>query len=60
MTSVQSPPPLPPRGNPVCISALVVGAGVAGMLAALELWRQGIDVQIIERAPSRLTGGTFD
>ncbi|EED22801.1 monoxygenase, putative [Talaromyces stipitatus ATCC 10500] len=56
MTSTESSP-LPPRGSPIGISALVVGAGVAGLLAALELWRQGIDVQIIDRAPSRLTGG---
>ncbi|KAI8961357.1 FAD/NAD(P)-binding domain-containing protein [Daldinia sp. FL1419] len=30
--------------------ALVVGAGVAGMMTALECWRKGIDVEIIERA----------
>lgn len=50
-------PSLPPRSSPVGISALVVGAGVAGLLCALELWRQGIDVQIIERSPSRNTSG---
>lgn len=49
--------PLPQRGSPTGISALIVGAGVAGSLAALEFWRQGIDVQLIERSPSRLTGG---
>ncbi|KAE8555701.1 hypothetical protein EYB25_000399 [Talaromyces marneffei] len=50
-------PSLPPRGHPVGISALIVGAGVAGLLCALELWRQGIEVQIIERSPSRNTSG---
>lgn len=51
-------PSLPLRGPPIGISALVVGAGVAGLFCALELWRQGIDVQIIERGPSRNSSGT--
>lgn len=58
MGSIETPS-LPTRGAPVGISALVVGAGVAGLLCALELWRQGIDVQIIERSPSRNTSGTY-
>ncbi|OKL57964.1 hypothetical protein UA08_06659 [Talaromyces atroroseus] len=48
---------VPQRGSPIGVSALIVGAGIAGLYAALELWRQGIDVQIIERAPARLTTG---
>lgn len=56
MDSIETPS-LPPRGPPVGISALVVGAGVAGLLCALELWRHGIDVQIIERSLSRNTSG---
>ena len=56
MGSIKTPS-LPQRGPPVGISALVVGAGVAGLLCALELWRQGIDVQIIDRSPSRNTSG---
>lgn len=52
-------PSLPTRGAPVGISALVVGGGVAGLMCALELWRHGIDVQIIERSPSRNTSGVY-
>lgn len=50
---------LPTRGTFLGISALVVGGGVAGLLCALELWRHGIDVQIIERSPSRNTSGMY-
>jgi 2-polyprenyl-6-methoxyphenol hydroxylase-like FAD-dependent oxidoreductase len=59
VTVVTDTPSLPPRGSPVGISALVVGAGVAGLLCALELWRQGIDVQVIERSPSRNASGMY-
>lgn len=39
--------------------ALVVGLGVGGMSAALGLNKAGWDVQVIERAPERRTGGYF-
>ncbi|MBL8925234.1 MAG: FAD-dependent monooxygenase [Pseudonocardia sp.] len=39
--------------------ALVVGLGIAGMSSALGLTRAGWEVQIIERAPDRRTGGYF-
>ncbi|KAI1209088.1 FAD/NAD(P)-binding domain-containing protein [Annulohypoxylon truncatum] len=30
--------------------ALVVGAGVGGLMAALECWRKGIEVEVVEKA----------
>jgi 2-polyprenyl-6-methoxyphenol hydroxylase-like FAD-dependent oxidoreductase len=48
---------LPLRESPLGISVLIVGGGIAGLMAALEMWRQGLDVKIIERAPARLTAG---
>ena len=39
------------------ISVLIVGAGVAGLMAALECSRQGHVVRIVERASSRLLSG---
>ncbi|KAI1806444.1 FAD/NAD(P)-binding domain-containing protein [Daldinia bambusicola] len=39
------------------LKALVVGAGVAGMMAALECWRKGIDVEIIEKAATNSAFG---
>lgn len=39
------------------ISVLIVGAGVAGLAAALECTRYGHNVRIIEKAPSRLLSG---
>ncbi|OAP56449.1 hypothetical protein AYL99_09628 [Fonsecaea erecta] len=39
---------------------LVVGAGVAGLVAALECWRRGFDVEILERTDGQiLTGDTI-
>ncbi|KAI5922880.1 FAD/NAD(P)-binding domain-containing protein [Camillea tinctor] len=38
------------RYPPTGIKVLIVGAGVAGMFAALECWRKGNDVEIIEKA----------
>lgn len=38
-------------------TALVVGAGIAGMTAAGELQRQGIDVELIEREPEPVFRG---
>lgn len=31
------------------ISILIVGAGVGGLMLAIEAWRQGHDVQVLER-----------
>ncbi|MFI5716558.1 FAD-dependent oxidoreductase [Nocardia sp. NPDC051750] len=36
---------------------LVVGAGIAGLAAALRMSRQGRDVVVVERAPSRRSSG---
>lgn len=48
---------LPTRCSPSNISALIVGAGVAGLMAGLECWRKGHNVRIIEKSPARLTSG---
>ncbi|KAJ5931007.1 hypothetical protein N7466_006500 [Penicillium verhagenii] len=48
---------LPARSPPSNISVLIVGGGVAGLLAALECWRKGHDVRVLERSPSRLLTG---
>jgi 2-polyprenyl-6-methoxyphenol hydroxylase-like FAD-dependent oxidoreductase len=50
---------LPQRESPLGISVLIVGGGIAGLMAALEMWLQGLDVQVIERVPARLTAGEF-
>jgi heterodisulfide reductase subunit A2 len=41
--------PLQARSVPIAKSALVIGAGVAGMTSALELGNQGFDVYLVER-----------
>lgn len=53
----QSTGRLPERLPPTGISVLIVGAGVAGLLAALECWRKGHNVRIIEKSPQRLESG---
>lgn len=45
------------RSPPSGISVLIVGAGPAGVYAALECWRKGHDVRIVERHPSASTEG---
>ncbi|TVY43407.1 FAD-dependent monooxygenase [Lachnellula occidentalis] len=45
----------PPTG----ISVLVVGAGVGGLMAALECRRKGHDVRVVERSPTPSTQGDF-
>ncbi|CAH0042787.1 unnamed protein product [Clonostachys rhizophaga] len=45
----------PPTG----LSVLIVGAGVAGLMSALECRRKGHDVRVIERVPSPSTEGDF-
>jgi 2-polyprenyl-6-methoxyphenol hydroxylase-like FAD-dependent oxidoreductase len=39
------------------ISVLVSGAGVGGLMTALECWRRGFDVRIIERTKGVVTTG---
>lgn len=38
-----------PRCEPSGISILVIGAGVGGLTAALECWRKGHNVRVLER-----------
>lgn len=45
------------RHDPLDISVLVCGAGVAGLMTALECWRRGFNVKILERAPHNSTAG---
>ncbi|MGW4533088.1 FAD-dependent oxidoreductase [Nocardia sp. NPDC004340] len=45
------------HGEPTGRRAMVVGAGIAGLAAALRLGQQGWDVVVVERAPSRRSGG---
>ena len=39
------------------ISILVVGAGVGGLLAALECWRKGHDVRVLEKSKTEIMTG---
>ncbi|GLB04934.1 hypothetical protein AtubIFM57258_010960 [Aspergillus tubingensis] len=39
------------------LDVLVVGCGLAGMMAAIECWRKGHDVRIIEKAPGLSDAG---
>lgn len=39
--------------------ALIVGAGIAGLCAALRLHRSGWEVLVVDKAPSNRTGGTW-
>lgn len=39
------------------IRVVVVGAGIGGMMAALECWRKGHDPFILERAPGHASIG---
>jgi heterodisulfide reductase subunit A-like polyferredoxin len=48
---------LPERSPPTGIAVLIVGGGVAGLLAGLECWRQGHEVRILEKSPSRVLSG---
>jgi heterodisulfide reductase subunit A-like polyferredoxin len=43
--------PLQEKVIPVTKSALVIGGGVAGMTAALDLGQQGFEVYLVEKAP---------
>lgn len=46
--SVQRPAPLPPLQEALQVDAVVVGAGFAGLSAALELARRGFSVVVLE------------
>src|SRR5512147_4991 len=46
-----------PKGKPPVGAALVVGAGIAGMQAALDMAEAGIKVYLLDRAPA--IGGTM-
>ncbi|KAJ5125332.1 hypothetical protein N7526_007509 [Penicillium atrosanguineum] len=48
---------LPERKPASGITVLIIGAGVGGLLACLECWRQGHDVRIVERSASRMQSG---
>ncbi len=41
------------------ISVLIVGAGVAGVMSALECWRKGHNVRILERSPGPDAAGLY-
>ena len=41
------------------ISILIVGAGVGGLMTALEGWRKGFQVRVLERSPCEVTTGTW-
>ncbi len=43
---------VPRKVIPVIRAALVIGAGIAGMNAALDLANQGINVYLIEKEPT--------
>ncbi|KAH6652633.1 hypothetical protein BKA67DRAFT_691983 [Truncatella angustata] len=40
------------RYAPTGINVKIIGAGVGGLLSALECWRKGHDVEVLERAPA--------
>ncbi|KAJ6126698.1 hypothetical protein N7523_002310 [Penicillium sp. IBT 18751x] len=48
---------LPERQPASGINVLIIGAGVAGLFACLECWRQGHDVRIVERSASPILSG---
>lgn len=47
------------RSNRLGVRVIVVGAGVGGLLSALECWRKGCDVVVLERAASISPIGKF-
>ena len=47
----------PERRSPTGISVLVVGAGVGGIMTALECWRKGHDVRILEKSSGPIETG---
>ncbi|KAK3652911.1 hypothetical protein LTR56_004859 [Elasticomyces elasticus] len=47
------------RAEPSGISVLIIGAGVGGLVAALECYRKGHDVRVLERSDSASAGGNL-
>ena len=47
----------PERQPSTGISVLIVGAGVGGIMTALECWRKGHDVRILERSSGPVEAG---
>ena len=47
------------RSEPNGISVLISGAGIGGLMSALELWRVGCNVRIIERSKGIVTTGAY-
>ena len=45
------------RSSPNGISVLISGAGVGGLMTALECWRRGCNVRILERTKYNVTSG---
>ncbi|CZT16375.1 related to fusarubin cluster-monooxygenase [Ramularia collo-cygni] len=45
------------RSSPTGISALISGAGIGGLVAALELWRKGCNVRVFEKTAVSSTAG---
>ena len=45
------------KSEPRGISVLISGAGVGGLMTALECWRRGCAVRIFERTGSEMTTG---
>jgi len=43
---------IPRKEIPITKSALIIGAGIAGMNAALDLAEQGIEIYLVEKAPT--------
>lgn len=37
------------RYPPTSVKVVIVGGGISGLFAALECWRKGHDVQVVER-----------
>ncbi|KAL7629195.1 hypothetical protein AAE478_000715 [Parahypoxylon ruwenzoriense] len=68
MSSKNTPVSVPPatrniiidgvlRFPPTGLRVLIVGAGVGGMMAALECWRKGMEVEIVEKSEKISTLG---
>ena len=41
---------LPRQQPPTGISVLIIGAGVGGIMSALECWRKGHTIRLLERS----------
>lgn len=41
------------------MSVLIAGAGVGGLMTALECWRRGFQVRIVERCKSEVIAGAY-